>query len=620
MEETLKRRKKKASSPASEEGLLVSPSAPAKDLSDAANTFRGEGEGEGEPEDPSWRFWAAVTIFRLFNGMFVRTYFSADEFYQSTEVAHFIVFGYGHLTWEWSRMIRGLLHPLVLAALFYPLKVLGIDYPWAIIWVPRIFQSLLLVLQDYAVYRLAKLWFSTRIANFSMLLHLGNWFVFYGGVRAFSNSMECVITTISLIFWSKAFEGPSFAPCASRWALFFTGLCFVMRPTSGILWASVAIAFIVSLYRRSSVKEILQWFMTCLVPLGGGWFVLSMLLDRMFYGVFVFVPWKFFEFNVVQNLSTFYGTHVFHWYFSNGLPVLLGSFFPLLVVGLLLRFRSDLKEHIAVRPILIASMMNAVFYSLLAHKEFRFLYPILPVLLIHCALGFQFIIDWMQSSEKIRDAKLWMRMGKRALVYSGVFALVVQIGMAVFFSQVHKRGTLDAMDGMRDDILATYGSSEHVLVDLLVPCHHAPFHDHMHLGNVELRMLQCLPPGEGTNGVIVPREDYAVLDDFYNMIPRRLGIEESDLYVDDEGRLKVYDEVWNSLPHYLMVFEDDLMQTHRDAEAPHNHDDGDDDDSVTVDRLLFELGYRWMNHYFHTPFPDEPHVSKNVVVLKKELQ
>jgi hypothetical protein len=42
-------------------------------------------------------FWALVVGFRVWNALFVRTAFNPDEFWQSTEVAHRMVFGYGHL-------------------------------------------------------------------------------------------------------------------------------------------------------------------------------------------------------------------------------------------------------------------------------------------------------------------------------------------------------------------------------------------------------------------------------------------------------------------------------------------------------------------------------------------
>jgi hypothetical protein len=42
-------------------------------------------------------FWLCILFFRVWNALFVRTYFNPDEFWQSTEVAHHLVFGYGHL-------------------------------------------------------------------------------------------------------------------------------------------------------------------------------------------------------------------------------------------------------------------------------------------------------------------------------------------------------------------------------------------------------------------------------------------------------------------------------------------------------------------------------------------
>ena len=43
------------------------------------------------------RFGALVVCFRIWNALFVRTFFSPDEYWQSTEVAHRLVFGYGYL-------------------------------------------------------------------------------------------------------------------------------------------------------------------------------------------------------------------------------------------------------------------------------------------------------------------------------------------------------------------------------------------------------------------------------------------------------------------------------------------------------------------------------------------
>lgn len=62
-----------------------------------------------------YSIWIFI-LYRLFNRFIVRTYFFADEYFQSIEVAHYWVFGYGHLTWEWEPCIalRSVLHPFFL--------------------------------------------------------------------------------------------------------------------------------------------------------------------------------------------------------------------------------------------------------------------------------------------------------------------------------------------------------------------------------------------------------------------------------------------------------------------------------------------------------------------------
>jgi len=52
---------------------------------------------------PSTSLWCLVFVFRCMNSLLVRTAFNPDEYWQSLEVAHNLVFGYGHLTWEWAQ-------------------------------------------------------------------------------------------------------------------------------------------------------------------------------------------------------------------------------------------------------------------------------------------------------------------------------------------------------------------------------------------------------------------------------------------------------------------------------------------------------------------------------------
>lgn len=70
---------------------------------------------------------------RILSIFLVQTYFVADEYWQSLEVAHKIVFDYGYLSWEWVAGIRSYIYPLLIAALYKTLALLRLDYPLAIV-------------------------------------------------------------------------------------------------------------------------------------------------------------------------------------------------------------------------------------------------------------------------------------------------------------------------------------------------------------------------------------------------------------------------------------------------------------------------------------------------------
>ena len=55
-------------------------------------------------------------------------------------MAHRLVYGYGHLTWEWEKRIRGFFHPLLFTFPFAFLRLFGLDSPNAVIAAPKILQ------------------------------------------------------------------------------------------------------------------------------------------------------------------------------------------------------------------------------------------------------------------------------------------------------------------------------------------------------------------------------------------------------------------------------------------------------------------------------------------------
>ena len=146
-----------------------------------------------------------LILFRICNNFLVQTYFNPDEYWQGPEVAHRMVFGTGHLTWEWSpaARIRSAVHPSVFAVLYSIIKVMGVDTRFVVAHGPRVLQSILASVGDYYVYHWSYKLFqrNTQIANWSLFCSIVSFFNFFCITRTFSNSAETVFTVVALYYW-----------------------------------------------------------------------------------------------------------------------------------------------------------------------------------------------------------------------------------------------------------------------------------------------------------------------------------------------------------------------------------------------------------------------------------
>lgn len=73
--------------------------------------------------------WISLYTLRLLNALACQTFFQPDEFFQSLEVAHRLVFGFGWQTWEWRSQsaIRSPLHALLFVPAYWIVKLTGTE-------------------------------------------------------------------------------------------------------------------------------------------------------------------------------------------------------------------------------------------------------------------------------------------------------------------------------------------------------------------------------------------------------------------------------------------------------------------------------------------------------------
>ena len=294
---------------------------------------------------------------RFLSVLLVQTYFVPDEYWQSLEIAHLKVFGYGYETWEWIEGIRGYTYPLFICILYKLLRILCLDYTFLLIYAPRILQAILTTFADVKLFAFAKALFGTRIAFYAYFLHLSSWFIFYTSSRTLTNTIEMALIVIALgsYHWKIFLTGKSLVEHYSSpfLGLFFCGLSCVIRPTAVITWLPILLSELYhDVIRKNSFYFLKIGVITALVLLST-----STLLDYLFYGKFIIVHWRFLQFNFMQNLSGFYGSHPWHWYLTQGIPVALFTHLLPFLVGV---FTCKAKEQ-ASHALLLVIAMQLIF-------------------------------------------------------------------------------------------------------------------------------------------------------------------------------------------------------------------------------------------------------------------
>lgn len=425
-------------------------------------------------------WFAGFLVFRIFNASITKTFFQPDEYWQSLEPAHEIAFGYGYLTWEWREGLRSAAHPMFFAFFYWiATTVFGVTSPDALVWVPSIVQATIAALGDYYFCILAQRTYpgNKKVFWYSAMITGGSAFNFFCSTRTFSNSMEMVLTTIALTYWP--WSGNTLNWSTFTKSLVVASISCVFRPTNALIWGFLGLVLI----KRSPYRAKIAGLSLIVVLLT---FAANFGIDFMYFGRPVLPIVKFLQFNLFQSLAHFYGSMPWHYYLSQGLPILLIGFLPFTLVDLA-------KPKASISSGLITFIV--LVYSLLRHKEFRFLYPILPVLHLRTLNSF------------LNPPAMIQKYATKTILIS---LCILNITVATFFNTVHQRGVIDVMKYLRNN-------KEVSSVGFLMPCHSTPWQSHLHLPSLReesnLWFLTCEPP---LNMTAVERETYLdVADQFY---------------------------------------------------------------------------------------------------------
>jgi len=373
---------------------------------------------------------------------------------------------YGYLTWEWWAGIRGWSHPALCDALFWALRALRCDSPAALAAAPRLAHAALASLADVGAHELGLRLGGPAAGRWAALLHATAWLPCYAGGRALSSAAEAPLVTLALLRWPR--RGRDAAAPALRLA----ALACLLRPTAVLLLAPYAALSLHALPFPAAARLLPRAALAAAAALAAG-AALDTACSRALLGTasprLVLSPLAFLHFNLLSGGAAAFGTHPGHWYLSQGLPAVLGTQAPLLLMGC---FRAAVAGGDA--SALAASLAAALgALSLCGHKEHRFLLPFMPgcAALSGCAAA---------------------RIARRRPAAAALLAIMLlpQLLTSAYLMRWHQAGGEAAMA----HLAAAAGGGEvgQGGILALTPCHDTPGYSHLH-SPVPFVILDCSP-------------------------------------------------------------------------------------------------------------------------------
>lgn len=258
---------------------------------------------------------------------------------------------------------------------------------------------------------------------------------------------------------------------------------------------------------------------------------LSAVSDRLYFGEWTFPPYHWLHFNLTQDLAVFYGEMDWHYYLSQGITQLTMTFLPFALIGL---YRSIVSPPVAsvqqsntLKTLSFIVLTTMAVLSLIAHKEVRFIYPLLPVLHILAAPSFASFFTASTPGRNPSQVKVTLLAG----------LLFVNVIIATYLSLFHAAAPISVMHFLRHEyerihpehldlhpihpIISHYhtlttspsvistpatdptdptgfsinnGDGSELFALFLTPCHTTPWRSHLVYPSLRARALTCEPP------------------------------------------------------------------------------------------------------------------------------
>jgi phosphatidylinositol glycan class B len=357
-------------------------------------------------------FLAVALLLRVAVFLMFPSIYYPDEIFQSQEAAHRLAYGTGVITWEYRDGVRSWVLPTLIAGIMKCTAWLSPGSSGYIFGICLFFSLLSLTV----------VWFSfswcRRYLGMQYALLCGFttaiWYELVNfGPRTFNEFVAGNLFLPAIYLGSfKQHEGPE-----SKWRLLLIGvllgLTISLRMQFGLAVLLVGI-WIMSRNWKTRALPIATGILAVVLIFG--------LADAISWSYPFHSYYAYFSTNVVHHQADRWGTEPWYSYFVK----LLVHAGPMAILAILGMRRAPILGWIC-----LAIMLP---HLLIGHKEYRFIYPVLPLLLTLASIG---LIDTIQFFKRKAAINLSRRV---ELVIAASFVLICSLGLASQYPDWRKSG------------------------------------------------------------------------------------------------------------------------------------------------------------------------------------
>ena len=284
--------------------------------------------------------------------------------------------------WEFSAHLRPTLQVYLFSGYSWLCQVLGLLDPyWQLGLLRLLFGGML-----FTLFNGMALYYSQRDRRvlFIVLLILNfSWILPYTRTLFSSEMLSSFLFFGGSFFYSISGRGGT----RGRWVALLTGflfsLAFYARFQTAFAMAGFLIWMLLAPGERRLILPLVLGFIA-----GMGF---NTVLDTLFYNEWVFTPYTYYKVNIIEGKAASMGTASFLIYAGVLAAVVVAP--PLSLVLLYTGFKPAVVRQLR-QPFTLAVGLFILGHCLVAHKEERFLFPVLNVLPLIIGWGLPGLIDW----------------------------------------------------------------------------------------------------------------------------------------------------------------------------------------------------------------------------------